>query len=366
MSIKYLHPSSPLASAAIGFLLYLNAAPGLWADQHSTPNIDTALVTATTQPNQIVIRGSGFGSITPAVTLDGVPLVLISYTDTVVIALLPDDAAAHPGTYRLAVTNNIAHGNSSQQTGTMDVTIGAVGPAGPPGPAGAAGPRGTSGQPGTTGPAGAQGVPGGPGPQGPAGLNWKGIWDKTTIYAMNDAVQFNGSSYVASVKAPQGLQPDKNPTTWNLLAQQGAPGAAGLQGPAGPAGQAGKQGPQGLTGQAGPVGPIGPAGAQGPRGPAGPFSGYEMMSCYPTIPPAGYLFYSECLCTAGKQPLGGGVEQYHNYGIPDAIVAGTYPAIHWSYSVNAYAPVGWAVTVRNPDPVNANQVRVFAMCATVQ
>jgi hypothetical protein len=56
-----------------------------------------------------------------------------------------------------------------------------------------------------------------------------------------------------------------------------------------------------------------------------------------------------------------------NYGIPDAIVAGTYPAIHWLYgSVNAYTPVGWAVTVSNPDTVNANQVRVFAMCATVQ
>lgn len=364
MSIKCMHPSSPLSRAAIGFLLFLNAAPGLWADQHSSPNIETALVTTTTQPNQIVIHGSGFGSIPPTVTLDGVTLGLVSYTDTVVVALLPDDATAHPGTYRLSLTNNIGHGNSSQQTATMDVTIGAAGPAGP---AGAAGPQGTPGQPGPPGPAGAQGLPGAPGAQGPAGLNWKGVWNNTTIFGINDAVQFNGSSYVA-LKPGLGLQPDMNPTAWNLLAQQGAPGAAGaagLQGPAGPAGQAGKQGPQGLTGPAGPVGPIGPAGAQGPQGPAGPFSGYEMMSCYPSIPAASSSS-PECLCTAGKKPLGGGVMPYSPYGLPDPVVAGTYPAIHWSFSLAAYTPVGWAVTVHNPDPARAIQVRVFAMCGIVQ
>lgn len=128
MSIKYIRRLSPFASAAIGFLLLISA-PGLRADQHSGPNIDTAVVTTTTQPNQIVIGGSGFGSIPPAVTLDGVPLVLISYTDTLVVAFLPNDATAHPGTYRLSLTNNTWHGTSSQQTATMDVTLGSVGPA---------------------------------------------------------------------------------------------------------------------------------------------------------------------------------------------------------------------------------------------
>jgi hypothetical protein len=142
---------------------------------------------------------------------------------------------------------------------------GLQGPAGPTGATGATGPAGPQGTPGATGATGPQGVTGptGPagvqGPAGPAGLNWRGAWaggNPAPIYFMNDAVQYNGSSWVA-------LQSNSNTTpsqgaTWSLLASNGVAGATG---PAGP---------QGIQGVAGPTGATGATGATGPQGPAGP------------------------------------------------------------------------------------------------
>jgi hypothetical protein len=87
------------------------------------------------------------------------------------------------------------------------------------------------------------------------GLNWRGPWAASTVYAVNDAVQYNGSSYVA-----QFVNSDATftPSNWQLLAAQGG---------------VGPQGPQGLQGTQGPIGfpgPQGPQGAQGVQGPVGP------------------------------------------------------------------------------------------------
>jgi hypothetical protein len=115
------------------------------------------------------------------------------------------------------------------------------------------------------------------GPQGPQGLqglkglNWRGTWLSRTSYATDDAVAYNGSSYVA-VSPMTDLSPDLDPSGWNLLAARGEAGPQGLQGeqgPQGPAGPQGEAGPQGLAGPAGPQGPAGATGAQGPQGPAG-------------------------------------------------------------------------------------------------
>jgi hypothetical protein len=157
--------------------------------------------------------------------------------------------------------------------------IGLTGPTGPQGPAGPigatgpAGPQGPIGPIGATGPAGATGADGPTGPQGPAGLTWKGSWDSVTTYQANDAVSYNGSSWIAK-QTTTNVQPIEG-ADWTIVAQQGATGATGATGadgavgPAGPTGETGPQGPIGPTGATGPAGPQGEIGPQGPSGPTG-------------------------------------------------------------------------------------------------
>ncbi len=131
---------------------------------------------------------------------------------------------------------------------------------GSPGTAGAAGTNGRDGAPGSAGPAGPQG-PAGPagaaGANGSAGLVYQGAYASAANYGLNDAVTYNGSSYISLLAANHGNAPDQTPAAWSLLAAQGAAGpagvagAAGVAGPAGPAGPAGVAGPQGATGAAG-------------------------------------------------------------------------------------------------------------------
>jgi Collagen triple helix repeat (20 copies) len=171
-------------------------------------------------------------------------------------------------------------------------SVGIQGPQGPAGPAGAPGPQGAQGVPGPQGPEGADGATGNTGAEGPAGVKgdsgpqgpvgptgatgptgpqgpqgipgtgavWRGNWTSAATYNANDAVSYNGSSYVAlanNINKP----PDANPTLWQMIAQQGVQGA---QGPTGPTG------PQGAQGVPGPTGPTGNQGATGPTGPPGP------------------------------------------------------------------------------------------------
>ena len=93
--------------------------------------------------------------------------------------------------------------------------------------------------PGAQGPVGPQGVPG---PVGPAGLNWQGAWSAAGTYVVDDAVGFGGASWfcIANV-GPGGANPPADPTSWALLASQGATGPQGpqgIQGPVGPSGTA--------------------------------------------------------------------------------------------------------------------------------
>jgi hypothetical protein len=119
---------------------------------------------------------------------------------------------------------------------------------------------------------GPQGETGAAGEQGAKGLQWRGAWSAATEYAADDAVQFEGSAYLALLPGT-----NKNPAAeaayWSLLAQKGDKGAKGDKGDPGEAGAAGaqgQQGPQGATGATGAQGPQGPQGATGAQGPAGP------------------------------------------------------------------------------------------------
>ena len=167
---------------------------------------------------------------------------------------------------------------------------GAQGPAGVKGDAGAQGTAGAKGDTGTQGPAGTKGDPGaqglagptgqrGPaGPQGARGMTWRGDWSAASIYDVDDAVAFAGSSYLAVQSSPGAPPPSAG---WTVLASAGAigpqgvtgpkgdPGALGPQGLPGPKGDPGALGPQGAQGATGPIGNPGATGAQGPQGVAG-------------------------------------------------------------------------------------------------
>ena len=101
------------------------------------------------------------------------------------------------------------------------VAAGGVGPQGPAGASGAPGPIGPSGPQGPTGPRGGTGDIGPAGPTGPRGLSWQGAYSGTSSYVKDDAVQYNGSSYVATGPVTPGLVPGVAPV-WSLLAQKGA------------------------------------------------------------------------------------------------------------------------------------------------
>ena len=161
------------------------------------------------------------------VTLAETPLLVLSGTETEVLAQLPPGLV--PGSYLLKVSR----GQSTVQNDVFDVTIGAVGATGPTGPKGAMGDTGPQGVPGPTGPSGPKGDAGATGSAGPTG-------------------------------------------------PQGAAGPAGT-------GSSGPQGLQGIPGPAGPTGPAGTPALSGyeiVRGPTvevAPFwdSDYLTVECPP-------------------------------------------------------------------------------------
>ncbi len=170
------------------------------------------------------------------------------------------DAVQFNGTSYISIQAGTGHQPDTSATfWSVLAQVGAPGSAGPAGPAGAAGPTGP------TGPSGANGVngaTGADGPAGPPGVTWQGMWNNATAYALSDAVQFNGTSYI-SIQAGTGHQPDTSVTFWSVLAEVGAPGSAGPAGPAGAAGPTGPTGPSGANGVNGATGADGPAGPPG-------------------------------------------------------------------------------------------------------
>ena len=119
---------------------------------------------------------------------------------------------------------------------------------------GATGATGNDGRIGATGPTGATGPQGIQGVAGynsvsPSGLIWRGTWNATYSYSINDSVGYGSASwfcYNDVTARPIPLTPNDSPdldtSHWALLAMQGS------QGP---------QGPQGIPGLPGPTGPAG-------------------------------------------------------------------------------------------------------------
>jgi hypothetical protein len=133
------------------------------AEDSRMPNIVAATESLQTTPHQLTIKGTHFGTAKPFVSLDGLNLVVLSYTDTIVVVAVPASIDSVPGTYELTLTNNSSEGEDSNRTDVFDVGINdsaQAGPAGPIGPAGPVGPAGAAGPAGPLGPAGPAGQPG--------------------------------------------------------------------------------------------------------------------------------------------------------------------------------------------------------------
>lgn len=81
--------------------------------------------------------------------------------------------------------------------------------------------RGSTGATGTTGPTGDTGDPG---PDGPPGIVWKGDWDFTQFYFVNDGVYYQGSSYRNLTSGTNSTPPDEATLIWKPIAVRGAAG----------------------------------------------------------------------------------------------------------------------------------------------
>lgn len=171
-----------------------------WGAESQTPIILSATESLSTQPSQLTIRGLNFGGVKPWVKLDGLPLNVLLYTTTTIVAQVPQAVDASPGTYLLTVSRGDSGPiDDKEHRGEFTLTIGAVGPsgpAGPPGPTGAQGPQGQAGLQGQTGAAGPAG------PKGPAGPAGESVWAYTNSKAeIGIGTQ---DTVVASVHVPPG------------------------------------------------------------------------------------------------------------------------------------------------------------------
>lgn len=145
------------------------------AAQSSRPQLVIDHTEADFHSHVLFVQGRHFvwaNDVEPVVTLSGSPLTLLSITDTMIHAYLPD---LLPGGYRLKVSR----GAGAVQNDTFALTLGTVGPRGPqgiqgdkgdPGEKGEKGEKGDKGDKGDTGAPGADGQPGAQGIPGPPGL----------------------------------------------------------------------------------------------------------------------------------------------------------------------------------------------------
>lgn len=118
------------------------------AEDDNQASIASAIPDSSANPSQLTIHGRNFGSVRPNVTLEGIPLSVLTFSPTLVTALLP--SGLKPGTYFLVLEPD----GRKEKRAEFDAAIGAMGPKGDPGAPGPAGPQGVPGQQGPPGPPG--------------------------------------------------------------------------------------------------------------------------------------------------------------------------------------------------------------------
>jgi len=147
---------------------------------------------------------------------------------------LNDAVSFNGSSYISLIANNTANEpDTAPSAWSLVASVGAAGPAGAAGAPGATGPQGPQGLTGATGPIGLtgpqgpQGATGATGQTGPQGMTWQGLWNISKTYALNDAVTYNGSSYISLIANNTGNEPDTAPGDWSVVASVGAAGPAG-------------------------------------------------------------------------------------------------------------------------------------------
>ena len=154
----------------------------------------------------------------------------VSYLGSSYIALVansgrePDESPMYWGV--------LAQSGSAGPAGPMGATglegpTGYPGPAGPAGVAGPVGPQGAMGPVGAAGAAGPQGAAGVQGVAGVAGLAYRGAYDSTVNYGLDDGVVFGGSTYISLASGNAGNTPGQSPAFWAVLAAAGGAGGGG-------------------------------------------------------------------------------------------------------------------------------------------
>jgi hypothetical protein len=171
---------------------------------------------------------------------------------------LNDAVTYQASTYISLTASNL--GNTPSSSPAKWSVLAAAGAAGAAGATGTTGPQGATGATGATGAAGTNGTNGATGAAGAPGLTWQGTYASTANYALNDAVTYNGSSYISLIASNHGNTPTSSPTAWSLLAAAGSAGTPGATGATGAAGTTGAAGAAGATGAAGPTGATGAVG----------------------------------------------------------------------------------------------------------
>jgi len=101
-----------------------------------------------------------------------------------------------------------------------------------------------------------------------AGVDWQGAWDSETTYETDDAVSYNGSSYISNQDSNTNHLPTDT-DWWDPWVAQGNTGPTGPTGATGEDGSTGATGVTGEDGATGPTGPTGPSGSDGATGATG-------------------------------------------------------------------------------------------------
>src|SRR4051794_25320525 len=83
-------------------LLLLGAFPALADGVGNTPQATILSTLANLNAGTLTIQGLNFGTALPAVTLDGLPVQVASFTGTTIVVFLPSTIT--PGSYALKVT----------------------------------------------------------------------------------------------------------------------------------------------------------------------------------------------------------------------------------------------------------------------
>jgi len=190
----------------------------------------------------------------------------------------------------------------------------------------------------TPGPTGATGPMGPVGSVGPAGIAWRGVWNPATTYAANDAVDWQGTAYVATDNSTNSAPPSIH---WSVLSAKGDTGPQGPVGASGPpgidgaVGATGVTGPTGVQGLTGPVGPVGATGPQGIAGPVGATGPQGVAGAIGATGPAGPIG------ATGPQGVAGAVGATGATGVAGAVGAtGPVGATGVTGAVGATGPMG--------------------------